>query len=83
MIYKVKTYKQYKYQVGKWIAQWDAPYEAWYYYNSETGVSTWNKPKELETIEFTDPIPDIEAAKKKVQAAHKLKVRPHCVVRPV
>jgi len=60
-------------QVGKWIAQWDAPYEAWYYYNSETGVSTWNKPKELETIEFTDPIPDIEAAKKKVQAAHKLK----------
>lgn len=24
-------------QVGKWIAQWDAPYEAWYYYNSESG----------------------------------------------
>ena len=61
-------------QVGKWIAQWDAPYEAWYYYNSETGVSTWNKPRELETIEFTDPVPDIAAAKKKVQAAHKLKV---------
>ena len=23
--------------MGKWIAQWDAPYEAWYYYNSESG----------------------------------------------
>ena len=37
-------------------------------------MSTWNKPRELETIEFTDPVPDIAAAKKKVQAAHKLKV---------
>ena len=38
-------------------------------------MSTWTKPKELETIEFTDPVPDIAAAKKKVQAAHKLKVK--------
>merc|ERR1719189_2965458 len=60
-------------QVGKWIAQWDAPYEAWYYYNSESGVSTWTKPAELEGIEFTDPVPDITAAKQKVKAAHKLK----------
>ena len=27
-------------QVGKWIAQWDAPYEAWYYYNSESGEAS-------------------------------------------
>ena len=39
-------------------------------------MSTWTKPRELETIEFTDPVPDIAAAKKKVQAAHKLKVNP-------
>ena len=25
-------------QVGDWIAQWDAPYEAWYFYNSNTGT---------------------------------------------
>merc|ERR1712012_589431 len=60
-------------QVGKWIAQWDAPYEAWYYYNSESGVSTWSKPKELDGIEFTDPIPDINDARKKVQQAHLIK----------
>ena len=24
-------------KVGQWIAQWDAPYEAWYYYNSQSG----------------------------------------------
>ena len=54
-------------QVGKWIAQWDAPYEAWYYYNSESGVSNWSKPEELEGIEFTDPVPDINAAKVKVK----------------
>ena len=56
-------------QVGKWIAQWDAPYEAWYYYNSETEVSSWTKPEELEGIEFTDPVPDIQDAKKKVQVS--------------
>ena len=26
------------FQVGDWIAQWDAPYEAWYFYNSNTGT---------------------------------------------
>lgn len=26
-------------QVGNWIAQWDAPYEAWYFYNTNTGGS--------------------------------------------
>ena len=26
-------------QVGEWIAQWDAPYEAWYYYNANSGKS--------------------------------------------
>merc|ERR1712130_666896 len=57
-------------QVGKWIAQWDAPYEAWYYYNSESGVSTWSKPSELEGIEFTEPVPEINNAKNRVNAAH-------------
>ena len=32
------------------------------------GVSTWTKPAELEGIEFTDPVPDITAAKQKVTA---------------
>ena len=27
-----------RFQVGDWIAQWDAPYEAWYFYNSNTGT---------------------------------------------
>ena len=27
-------------QVGQWIAQWDAPYEAWYYYNSQSGKAS-------------------------------------------
>ena len=45
-------------------------------------MSTWTKPRELETIEFTDPVPDIEAAKKKVKAAHKLKVNLiNCLIR--
>merc|ERR1719350_2527619 len=55
-------------QVGSWIAQWDAPYEAWYYYNSDTGVSTWDKPAELEGIDFTDPVPDIEQVKETIKA---------------
>merc|ERR1719220_1103494 len=58
-------------QVGQWIAQWDAPYEAWYYYNSQSVVSTWTKPTELEGIEFTDPVPDIKTAKENVKAAHQ------------
>ena len=28
-------------QVGQWIAQWDAPYEAWYYYNSQSGKNNF------------------------------------------
>merc|ERR1719350_688535 len=59
-------------QVGSWIAQWDAPYEAWYYYNSDTGVSTWDKPAELEGIDFTDPVPDIEQVKENIKSNQEL-----------
>ena len=33
------------FQVGDWIAQWDAPYEAWYFYNSNTGTQSGTDPK--------------------------------------
>ena len=37
-------------------------------FHSAAGMSTWTKPAELEGIEFTDPVPDITAAKQKVTA---------------
>ena len=40
----------------------------WYLFYAAAGVSTWTKPAELEGIEFTDPVPDITAAKQKVSA---------------
>ncbi|XP_023330384.1 uncharacterized protein LOC111702835 [Eurytemora carolleeae] len=45
-------------QVGNWIAQWDAQYSAWYYYNTETRISTWDKPDDLKGLDFKDPLPD-------------------------
>ena len=33
-----------------------------------TGVSTWEKPAELEGVEFTDPVPDIQQVKQNLAA---------------
>ena len=36
------------------------------------GVSTWDKPAELEGIDFTDPVPDIEQVKENIKASQAL-----------
>jgi len=51
-----------KLMVGDWIAQWDATYSAWFFYNIKTEESTWVKPKELHHVVFNSP----PAAGKKV-----------------
>ena len=37
-----------------------------------SGVSTWEKPAELEGIDFTDPVPDIELVKETIKANQAL-----------
>jgi len=44
-----------KLMVGDWIAQWDASYNAWFFYNIKTEESTWVKPKELHHVVFNSP----------------------------
>lgn len=46
-----------KLMVGDWIAQWDASYNAWFFYNIKTEESTWVKPKELHHVVFNSPPP--------------------------
>ena len=36
------------------------------------GVSTWDKPAELEGIDFTDPVPDIEQVKENIKSNQPL-----------
>lgn len=47
-----------KMKVGDWVAQWDEVYKAWFFYNVETQMSTWVKPKELWHVSFNQPPPD-------------------------
>jgi hypothetical protein len=44
-----------KYRVGNWSVKWDSTYNAWYYWDSNTGVSTWEKPEELAGYTFAQP----------------------------
>ena len=45
----------YKILVGNWVAQWDSLYRAWFYYNTKTDTSTWDKPKELVHVSLNPP----------------------------
>lgn len=46
-----------KMKIGDWIAQWDEEYQAWFFYNAITEISTWIKPKELWHVSFNKPRP--------------------------
>jgi len=45
----------YKILAGNWVAQWDSLYRAWFYYNTKTDFSTWDKPKELVHVKLNPP----------------------------
>lgn len=44
-----------KYSVGNWTVKWDFTYQAWYYHDKETGLSTWDKPDQLKGFVFAEP----------------------------
>jgi len=35
-------------QVGEWIAQWDQPYQEWYFYNTNTGQIFCKIPTDMQ-----------------------------------
>ena len=41
-------------KVGDWVAVWDTEFSTWYFHNLATKASTWDKPKELEHLNFRD-----------------------------
>ena len=41
-------------KVGDWMAVWDTEFEIWYFHNLRTKDSTWDKPEELEHLNFRD-----------------------------
>ena len=41
-------------KVGDWVAVWDTEFSSWYFHNLATKASTWDKPKELEHLNFRD-----------------------------
>jgi hypothetical protein len=41
-------------------------------FRGSLGVSTWDKPAELEGIDFTDPVPDIEQVKENIKSNQAL-----------
>ena len=45
----------FKIMVGDWVAQWDSLYSSWFYYNSKTDFSTWDKPMELQHVSLNPP----------------------------
>ena len=39
-------------RIGDWMAVWDTEFSLWYYYNLQTQDSTWQKPRDLEHLNF-------------------------------
>jgi hypothetical protein len=39
-------------RVGNWVAVWDTEYSTWYFHNLVTGASTWQRPAQLEHLNF-------------------------------
>ena len=37
-----------------WVAVWDTEFSTWYFHNLATKARTWDKPKELEHLNFRD-----------------------------
>lgn len=65
-----------KLMVGDWIAQWDASYNAWFFYNIKTEESTWVKPKELHHVVFNSPPPTGKKVPRNIAGAANI-IRPH------
>ncbi|VUC32528.1 unnamed protein product, partial [Clonostachys rosea] len=59
-----------------WTAQWNEQYKAWYFFNSQTGVSQWDHPGSAKQASGDSQMEDDEALAARLQAEEDSRATP-------